>query len=578
MDYKKRYNEWLNDPALSETDKKELLSIEDEDEILDRFYTGLKFGTAGMRGVVGMGENRMNIYTVGRATQAFAKTILDMGDWAKDAGVAIGYDCRNMSYEFAHRAAAVLNYYGIKVFIYDGLRPVPMVSFAIRHLKCAAGLMITASHNPPEYNGYKVYGRDGAQLEPENAEKVIAYFEADHDLFAPEMLKEEAEKKGLYNLIDKSVETEYYKNVLGLIIRKDIFKEVGDDFSIVYTPIHGAGAVPVVKVLEQAGVKGLNLVESQMMADSQFSTVRSPNPEETDALERAIELAKEKKADLVMATDPDCDRLGAAIRKKDGSFLTLTGNQIGMLLLNYILQAKKENRTLPENSAVISTIVTSKMVEAVCESYGAECFLTLTGFKFICGIMADLEAEGKYEYVFGFEESHGYLPGTFVRDKDGVQACLVMAEMAAWYKKRGVTPYEGLMELYEKLGYYGEKTVSHRFEGSEGLAVMQKIMKNLHDNAPKEVDGAKIVRIRDYLKSEAVDLTTGETSKLKLHKSDVLCFDLDNDTYFIARPSGTEPKVKFYFGSKRQSEELAKKEVEKLNKIVADTFVKPFSK
>ncbi len=577
MDYKKRYNEWLKDSALSSEDKIELLSIKDEDEILDRFYTGLKFGTAGMRGVVGVGENRMNIYTVGRATQAFAKTILDMGDWAKEAGVAIGYDCRNMSYEFAHRAAAVLNHYGIKVFIYDGLRPVPMVSFAIRQMECAAGLMITASHNPPEYNGYKVYGKDGAQLEPENAEKVIAYFESDNDLYAPEMKKEEAQEKGLYNLIEESVETEYYKNVLGLIIRKDIFEKVGNDFSIVYTPIHGAGAIPVVKVLEQAGVKGLSLVESQMMADSQFSTVRSPNPEETDALERAIELAKEKEADLVMATDPDCDRLGAAIRKKDGSFLTLTGNQIGMLLLNYTLQAKKENGTLPEDAAVISTIVTSKMVESVCASYGAECFLTLTGFKFICGIMAELEAEGKYEYVFGFEESHGYLPGTFVRDKDGVQACLVMAEMAAWYKKRGVTPYEGLMELYEEHGYYGEKTVSHRFEGSEGLAVMQKIMQNLRENAPKEVDGAKVLRIRDYLKSESVDLTTGEKSELKLHKSDVLCFDLDNDTYFIARPSGTEPKVKFYFGSKRSSEELAKKEVEKLNKIVAETFIKPFS-
>lgn len=573
MDYKARYDEWLNDPALRENDKKELLSITDEDDLLDRFYTGLKFGTAGMRGVVGLGENRMNIYTVGRATDALSQTILNMGEWAKKAGVAIGYDCRNMSYEFAHRAAAVLNSYGIKVFIYDGLRPVPMVSYAIRHLKCVAGIMITASHNPPEYNGYKVYGRDGAQLEPENAEKVISYFESETNLYSPEMDKNEAEEKGLYNLIDESVEKEYYKKVLGLVIRKNIFKEVSEDFSIVYTPIHGAGAVPVVKVLEEAGVKGLSLVESQMMADSQFSTVRSPNPEETDALEKAIALAKEKKADLVMGTDPDCDRLGAAIRKKDGSFLTLTGNQIGMLLLNYILQSKKENGTLPERAAVISTIVTSNMVEAICESYGAECFLTLTGFKFICGIMADLEAEGKYEYVFGFEESHGYLPGTFVRDKDGVQACLVMAEMAAWYKSRGITPYEGLIELYEKLGYYGEKNVSYRFEGSEGAGIMQGIMKDMRENLPEEVGGVKVTRIRDYLTSVETNMITGEKSRLTLHESNVLCFDLDNNTYFIARPSGTEPKIKFYFGSKRDDLENAKAEIEKLNKIIEEKYV-----
>lgn len=574
MDYKKRYNEWINDPELSAEDKKELLSIKDDNELLDRFYTSLKFGTAGMRGVVGMGENRMNKYTVGRATNAFAKTILDMGEWAKGAGVAIGYDCRNMSYEFAHIAASVLNAAGIKVFIFDGIRPVPMVSYAIRYLKCAAGIMITASHNPPEYNGYKVYGKDGAQLEPENAEKVIDYFEHMDDLKVPTLSKEEANAEGLYNTIDATIDTEYYKNVLNLVIRKGIFEEVGNEFSIVYTPIHGAGAIPVVHVLEKAGVHGLSVVESQMMADSQFSTVRSPNPEETDALERAIDLAKEKKADLVMATDPDCDRLGAAIRKKDGSFLTLTGNQIGMLLLNYTLQSRKEKGTLPENSAVISTIVTSKMVEAVCDSYGAECYLTLTGFKFICGIMADLEVEGIHEYVFGFEESHGYLPGTFVRDKDGVQACLVMAEMAAWYKLRGITPYDGLIELYENLGYYGEKTVSHRFEGSEGVGIMNSIMKNLRENAPKEINGAKVICTKDYLTSTQTNMITEEKSEINLHKSNVLSFDLDNDTYFIARPSGTEPKIKFYFGSKRNSIEQANAEVEKLNKIIADLYIK----
>ena len=573
MDYKNRYQEWLDDPALTEEDKNELLSITDEEELLDRFYTSLQFGTAGMRGVVGMGENRMNVYTVGRATNAFAKTILDMGEWAKDSGVAIGYDCRNMSYEFAHRAAGVLNAYGIRVFVYDAVRPVPMVSYAIRHLECAAGIMITASHNPPEYNGYKVYGRDGAQLEPENADKVIEYFEKMDDLQVPFMEKDEAAQKGLYNIIDKSVDEEYYKKVLGLVIRKDIFAKVGDEFSIVYTPLHGAGAIPVVHVLEEAGVQGLSLVTSQMMADSKFSTVRSPNPEETDALERAIALAKEKKADLVMGTDPDCDRLGAAIRKKDGSFLTLTGNQIGMLLLNYILQSKKENGTIPEYPAVISTIVTSKMVEAVCESYGAECFLTLTGFKFICGIMADLEAQGKYEYVFGFEESHGYLPGTFVRDKDGVQACLIMAEMAAWYKSRGITPYDGLIELYEKVGYYGEKNISYRFEGSEGVGIMQGIMKSMRDDIPTDVGGEKVMRVRDYLTSVATDMATGEKAELTLHKSNVLCFDLENDTYFIARPSGTEPKIKFYFGSKRDNMEDARAEIEKLNKIIEEKYV-----
>ncbi len=573
MDYKKRYEEWINDPALREEDKQELLSISDDAELLDRFYTSLKFGTAGMRGVVEMGENRMNIYTVGRATKAFAQTILDMGEWAKGAGVAIGYDCRNMSYEFAHIAAGVLNAYGIKVFMYSGIRPVPMVSFAIRHLECAAGIMITASHNPPEYNGYKVYGRDGAQLEPENAEKVIVYFEEMDGLEVPLLDIKEAQEKGLYNIIDENVDEQYYKNVLGLIIRKNIFSEVGKDFSIVYTPIHGAGATPVVRVLEKAGVKGLSLVESQMMPDSQFSTVRSPNPEETDALELAIELAKGKKADLVMATDPDCDRLGAAIRKKDGSFLTLTGNQIGMLLLNYILRSKKEKGMLSENSAVISTIVTSKMVESLCESYGVRCFLTLTGFKFICGIMAELEEEGKYEYVFGFEESHGYLPGTFVRDKDGVQACLVMAEMAAWYKSRGITPYDGLIELYERLGYFGEKTVSYRFEGSEGADVMEGIMKSLRDGMPTEIGGVKVIRVKDYQTSMETDLKTGKQSELSLHKSNVLCFDLDNETNFIARPSGTEPKIKFYFGSRRDTMEKAQEEVDGLNRIIEQKYV-----
>ncbi|MCK5128597.1 MAG: phospho-sugar mutase, partial [Clostridiales bacterium] len=499
MSYKEKYQEWLEDPILSKEQKDELLSLKDENEIVDRFYTELKFGTAGMRGIVGMGENRMNIYTVGKATSAFAKTLLDIGDWVKNAGVVIAYDCRNMSYEFAHRAAGVLNAYGIEVHMYDGIHPVPMVSFAIRHFRCAAGIMITASHNPKEYNGYKVYGSNGAQLEPENAEKVTSYFSQIEGLEVPFEDINITKESRLFEIIDSSVEDVYIDKVLGLLQRKNIFDEVKDDFSIVYTPLHGAGAGPVVHVLNRAGIKGLAVVESQMMPDSSFSTVRSPNPEETDALERAILLAKEKNADLVMATDPDCDRLGAAIRKKDGTFLTLTGNEIGILLLNYTLLSKHENGTMPKNPAVITTIVTSKMTGALCESYDVECFETLTGFKFICGVMEDLEAEGIYEYVFGFEESHGYLPGDFVRDKDGVQACLVMAEMAAWYKKRGITPYDGLQEIYQKLGFYGEKTVSFRFEGSQGVETMQEIMDNLRENMPTEVNGLKVLKVQDYL-------------------------------------------------------------------------------
>lgn len=572
MDHKVRYNEWLNDAALLEEHKKELLGL-DEEELLDRFYTKLKFGTGGMRGVVGIGENRMNVYTVGKASSALAQSLLEMGDWVKDAGVAISYDCRNMSYEFAYRTAGVLNAYGIKVNIYDSIRPVPMLSYAVRHLECAAGIMITASHNPKEYNGYKVYGADGGQLEPQDADKVIKYYNKMEALEVPYMDTETAKKEGLLSYIDKSVEETYYEKVLGLVQRKDVFEKVKDDFSIVYTPLHGAGALPVTHVLNKAGVPGLEVVKSQFEPDSNFSTVRSPNPEETDALERAIEMAKEKNADLVMGTDPDCDRLGAAIRTKSGEFLTLTGNQIGVLLLNYILTAKKETGTLPENAAVISTIVTSNMAVALCESYNVKCFEVFTGFKFICGLVAELEEKNEYEYVFGFEESHGYLPGKFVRDKDGVQACLVMAEMAAWYKSRGMTPYDGLVELYEKLGYYAGKTVSFRFEGSQGVEIMQSIMDNLRNNIPTEVGGVEVIRVRDYELQVETDMKTGKQSKLTLGKSNVLCFDLANDSDFIARPSGTEPKIKFYYSARATTDEGAKAKVEALSDEVAREFV-----
>ena len=573
MDYKTRYNNWINDPELDDKAKQELLSIDNENELQDRFYTKLKFGTGGMRGIVGIGENRMNLYTVGKVSSALALSLLEMGNWVKKAGVAISYDCRHMSYEFAYRSASVLCAYGIKVHIYDGLRPVPMLSYAVRHLKCAAGIMITASHNPKEYNGYKVYGKDGAQLEPENAEKVIKYFSQIKGLKVPAMDIKAAQSCGLLKLIEKSVEDAYYNKVLNLVNRKEIFEKVKGSFSIVYTPLHGTGAYPVSYVLEKAGVPGVEIVKSQFEPDSDFSTVRSPNPEETDALERAIKLAKEKNADLVMGTDPDCDRLGAAIRTDSGEFLTLSGNEIGVLLLNYILEAKVANKTLPKNAAVISTIVTTQMAPALCESFNVKCFETLTGFKFICGLIADFEEAKIFEYVFGFEESHGYLPAAFVRDKDAIQACLVMAEMAAWYKSCGMTPYDGLIKLYEKLGYYSNKTVSIRFEGLQGIEVMKDIMKKMRNNLPVEVGKAKVIRIRDYETLMETNIETGIKTKLTLSKSNVLCFDLDDDTSFIARPSGTEPKIKFYYGSRASTKKLADKKIDNLNEIITKKFI-----
>ncbi|MFR5773278.1 MAG: phospho-sugar mutase [Lachnospirales bacterium] len=562
MGYMENYKKWCEDTYFNEATRAELKAIEGNDkEIQERFYKDLEFGTGGLRGIIGAGTNRLNIYTVSKATQGFANYIIKQGEEAVKKGVAIAFDSRRMSPEFAEITALVLNGNGIKTYIYPSLRPTPMLSFAVRELNCTGGVVITASHNPPEYNGYKVYWADGGQVPYPRDEAIIEEVNAVTDFHTIKTAnKDEAVKAGLFNVIGEEVDEAFDKNVLAQIVNPEIIKEQ-HDLKIVYTPIHGSGNKPVRRVLEKAGFENVTVVPEQELPDSEFTTVGYPNPENPAVFELAIKLAEKIDADIILGTDPDCDRVGAVVKTKDGSYTVLTGNMTGTLICNYICSQKAKLGTLPKNGALVSTIVSSEMTKAIAKKYNLAYFDVLTGFKYIGEKIKEFEQTGDYQYVFGFEESYGCLSGTYARDKDAVVASLLICEMAAYYKSRGMSLYDGLMELYDTYGVYKEIIHSITLKGIEGIENMKKIMDTLRKDAPSEIAGVKVTETRDYLEDKIVDVATGKVSPTNLPKSNVLYFTLADDTWFCVRPSGTEPKIKIYFGTKADTVENAEKKI-----------------
>ncbi len=556
VDVRKAYEQWLTDFANDAETIADLQAIADKpEEIQDRFYTGLSFGTAGMRGVLGMGTNRMNKYNVRRATMGYAKYLMQDPENAK-RGVVIAYDSRKFSPEFAKDTALVLAKNGVPAYLFDALRPVPILSYAVRHLNAAGGVVITASHNPPQYNGYKVYGDDGAQLGPEAAEAVTGYIQALSYLDAVPMDEEEAKKAGLLKIIgDKEVDDDYMQEIKTLCIQPDMLKEWGDKLSIVYTPLHGSGNVPVRRMLREIGITKVAVVPEQELPDPAFSTLKVPNPEDPTAFVLAEKLADEVHANVIFATDPDCDRLGVAVRGHDGVFHLLTGNQIGCVLLEYILSTKQKQGTLPANAAAVKSIVSTSLANRICDSYGVKMYETLTGFKFIGEKIQQFQDTGSNTFVFGFEESYGFLSSTFVRDKDGVNASLLISEVAAACEAEGITLYDRMQEIFKKYGYYVEKVVSTTLPGMDGLTRMKTIMKELRENPPKTLAGLKVTAVRDYLNHTRVSESGKET--MDLPASDVLYYELEGGNWICVRPSGTEPKIKLYVNSNAQDASAA---------------------
>ena len=575
MDYLKTYERWLSSEATDEDTKKELLSIKNnEEEIKERFYKDLEFGTAGLRGIIGAGSNRMNIYTVRLATQGLCEDIKNSGEEAVKKGVVIAYDSRHKSKEFAMESAKVLAENGIKAYVFDELRPTPELSFAVRHLGCARGIVITASHNPKEYNGYKAYGEDGGQLPPKSSDYVISII-SKTDIFddVKVMEEDEAKEKGLIQMIGEEVDKVYLENVYKQSVTTKAIETLGDDFSVIYSPFHGTGNKLVRAILKKIGVKDLRIVKEQELPDPDFSTVKSPNPEEKAGFSYAIEMAKEKKADLIFATDPDADRIGAIVTDKNGEFISLTGNQMGVLLSEFILRNKKLDGSLNSKGAIIKTIVTTSMLYPIAKDYGINVHDVLTGFKYIAELIKDFEENDYYnEFLLGFEESYGYLAGTYARDKDAVVASMLITEMAADYKAKGMTLYDGLISLYEKYGYFMEKTVSYTFAGIEGSEKIKSIMNFFRNTPPKEFAGMKVNRMWDVKEGIIKDFEKGTDEKLNLPSSDVFRYDLENNSWFAVRPSGTEPKIKFYFGvcenSYAKSEAKIEQCIAELSKIV----------
>jgi len=579
LDYKEQYNQWLNSPALDEEAKNELQSIADnEEEIQDRFYKDLEFGTAGLRGKIGMGTNRMNIYTVGKSTQGLANYLLENVENAQGKGVVIAYDCRYMSREFSERAAQILTANGVKVYLFEDIRPTPELSFAVTKLGAAAGIVITASHNPPDYNGYKVYSENAAQILPEVADKIIEQIDRIKDYSKIKTTSiEEARENGLFKLIGKEIDRMYYEKVKGLSLSPDIDK----DINIVYTPLHGTGNIPIRTILKEMGYKNVFVDEEQAKPDPEFSTVDSPNPENPEAFERAIVLGKKVNADILIATDPDCDRIAVAVStshydehsykaisspNSSNDYIFLNGNQTGALLLDYILSRKKEKDELSENGFIIKTIVTSELGRIVAENYNTKAYDTLTGFKFICNKAMELEKEGG-TFLFGYEESIGYLAGDFVRDKDAVISAMLIAEMAAYYKKQGLTLADALNRLYEKHGYFLEYLESIVLEGMEGEQQMEKIMSAFREEFP-EVPEMNISRKIDYKTPFQYDYETKEKTVLDIPRSDVLkCMFFDGSWYAV-RPSGTEPKIKIYMSLVGKGKAEAEEKLGKLKSVI----------
>ena len=565
MSYREQYDFWLKDAYFDEATKEELRSIAgNEGEIEDRFYKELEFGTGGLRGVIGAGTNRMNIYTVRKATQGLANYIIKQG--GRDRGVAIAYDSRRMSPEFADEAALCLCANGIKAYVFDALRPTPELSFALRTLHCISGIVITASHNPPEYNGYKAYWEDGAQVTAPRDKEIITEVKNVTDYHEVKTMdKKEAMDKGLYQVIGKEIDDAYMAELKKQIIHPEIIKEVADEIKIVYTPFHGTGNVPVRRILSELGFKHVYVVPEQELPDPDFTTLEYPNPEDPKAFTLALKLAKEKNADIVLATDPDADRLGIyALDSKTGEYMPFTGNMSGMLIAEYILRERTATHTMPENPALVTTIVTTNMAGAIARDYGLLFVEVLTGFKYIGEQIKLFEQTGSNNYVFGLEESYGCLAGTHARDKDAVVAVMCLCEVAAWCKKMGITVWDQMLRLYEKYGYYKETQYAMTLKGIDGAAQIQAIMDKLRSNPPKSFGDLRVKEFRDYEKDTVLDLETGETKPTGLPKSNVLYFDLTNDSWCCARPSGTEPKIKFYMGVKGTSLEDAQVRLEKL--------------
>ena len=571
MDYKEVYEQWLSNPYFDEATKEELKNIaEDDNEIKERFYMDLEFGTAGLRGIIGAGTNRMNIYVVRRATQGLANYIAKVDK--KSQGVAIAYDSRHMSPEFAEEAALCLAANGIKAYIFESLRPTPELSFAVRHLGCVAGINVTASHNPPEYNGYKVYWEDGAQITPPHDSGIMGEVKSISDWNTVKTIdKAEAEKAGLFQVIGKEVDDAYMAELKKQVLHMDAIKAEGKNLKVVYTPLHGTGNIPARRILKELGFENVYVVKEQELPDGDFPTVSYPNPEAAEAFELGLKLAKEVDADLVLATDPDADRLGVRVKDKNGEYHDLTGNMSGYLLANYEISQKKAiNGSLPEDGALIKTIVTTNLADAIAKGYGVKLIEVLTGFKFIGQQILGFEQSGKGSYLFGFEESYGCLIGTYARDKDAIVATMALCEAAAYYKTQGKTLWDAMIEMYEQFGYYKDAIQSVTMKGIEGLQKIQEIMNSLRQNPPAEFAGHKVVAVRDYKADTITDVATGAVKPTGLPNSNVLYYELTDDAWVCVRPSGTEPKVKFYYGVKGTSLADADEKSDIMGKAVLD--------
>ena len=554
MTYQDNFQKWLNYAELPDYLRQDLNNM-DEKTKEDAFYTNLEFGTAGMRGLIGAGTNRINIYVVRQATEGLARLIDEKGDEFKKRGVAIAYDSRHFSPEFAFESAAVLAKHSIKSYVFESLRPTPELSFAVRHLGTFAGIMITASHNPAPFNGYKVYGEDGGQMPPHDADALTDYIRTIENPFAIEVADVEAEKaSGLIEVIGDAIDAEYLKEVKDVNINQKLIDEYGKDMKIVYTPLHGTGEMLARRALAQAGFDSVEVVEAQAVADPDFSTVKSPNPESQAAFALAEELGRKVGADVLVATDPDADRVGVEVLQKDGSYLNLSGNQIGAIMAKYILEAHKSAGTLPANAALCKSIVSTDLVTKIAESYGATMFNVLTGFKFIAEKIQEFEEKHNHTYMMGFEESFGYLIKPFVRDKDAIQAVLVVAELAAYYRSRGLTLADGIEEIYKEYGYFAEKTISVTLSGVDGAEQIKAIMAKFRNNAPKEWNATAISITEDF-KAQTATAADGTVSTLTTPPSDVLKYTLADGSWIAVRPSGTEPKIKFYIAVVGESNE-----------------------
>ena len=571
MNYKERYEQWCNDSIFDKATKEELLAIAgDEKEIEDRFYKDLSFGTGGLRGVIGAGTNRMNVYTVTKATQGLANYIKKQG--GEEKGVAIAFDSRNCSTEFSEKAALCLNANGIRTYRFETLRPTPELSFALRELGCITGIVITASHNPPEYNGYKVYWEDGAQITAPKDKEIIAEVRAVTDFASIQMMeRKEAEEKGLFRVIGEEIDNRYIEELKKLVLSPDAIRRMADSLKIVYTPLHGTGNLPVRRVLKELGFTKVQVVPEQELPDGNFSTVSYPNPEDPKAFAMALQLAKETDADLVLATDPDADRLGVYAKDtKTGAYIPFTGNMSGLLIAEYELSMLQKMGRLPENGALVKTIVSSDMADEISKEYGVEVIEVLTGFKYIGEQIKLFEESGSHQYVFGYEESYGCLVGTHARDKDAVVAVMALCEAAAYYKEKGLTLWDQMLQIYKKYGYYKEDLVSATMKGMDGAEKIQAILTDMREHPRKQIGAYQVIALRDYQTDTRLELASGKVTKTGLPASNVLYYELERGAWCCVRPSGTEPKVKFYMGVKEDSLEEATRALEGLKEAMME--------